>query len=130
MTKAPKKTLRGQGRVAFLARVEDFRKMVEAGHPLLGIYESNAGDLGISYSQFARYVAQYIRKESPSHEPRQQPHQPVAQPAPATSIAHPAPAPGGSAGAGQQPAAKPTAGTKRGGAFTFDPTGGNDDKLI
>ncbi|MCC8940334.1 hypothetical protein H8A99_28715 [Bradyrhizobium sp. Arg68] len=129
MTKAPKKTRRGAGRVAFLARVEDFRKMVEAGHPLLGIYESNAGDLGISYSQFARYVAQYIPR-SPSHEPRQQPHQPVAQPAPATSVAPPAPAPSGGAGAGQQPATKPAAGSKRGGAFTFDPTGGNDNKLI
>lgn len=139
MTKAPEKTLRGAGRVAFLARVADFRELVEAGHPLLGIYESNRDDLGISYSQFARYVAKYIR--SPSHE-QEKPQglaggRGSAQSAPAAVQAPPAPTPapagdGGSSGAGGSRATgKP--GSKPGGkpaAFQHDADSGNRDDLI
>ena len=67
MTKAPKELPRGAGRVAFLARVEDFRKLVVAGHPVLAIYQEHGKDLGISYSQFSRYVARYIRSPA-SHD--------------------------------------------------------------
>lgn len=49
------------GRVAFLARVSGIREMVEAGYPLLTIYQQHESDIGISYSQFSRYVARYIR---------------------------------------------------------------------
>lgn len=66
MEKTPKKR-RGVGRVAFLARIDDFRKLLEAGHSLLAIYEIHGDELGISYSQFARYVATYLRSKV-SHE--------------------------------------------------------------
>lgn len=66
MEKTPKKR-RGVGRVAFLARIDDFRKLLEAGHSLLAIYEIHGDQLGISYSQFARYVATYLRSKV-SHE--------------------------------------------------------------
>ncbi|MCO1343017.1 hypothetical protein L0Z26_14040 [Burkholderia multivorans] len=36
--------------------------MVEAGYPVVQIYEQHGEELGISYSQFARYVARYVRK--------------------------------------------------------------------
>lgn len=64
MKKAPKERPRGAGRVAFLARVEDFRKLVNAGHPVVAIYQEHGKDLGISYSQFSRYVARYIRSQA------------------------------------------------------------------
>ena len=58
-----KKNSRGAGRVAFLARIEDIRKMVDAGYSLLVIYEKYEKHLKISYSQFARYVTRYIRSK-------------------------------------------------------------------
>lgn len=66
MEKTPKKR-RGVGRVAFLARIDDFRNLLEAGHSLLAIYEIHGDELGISYSQFARYVTKYLRSKV-SHE--------------------------------------------------------------
>lgn len=56
------KQRRGAGRVAFLARLEEYRALVAAGWPLTAIYdEQNVAGTGLSYSQFARYVARYIR---------------------------------------------------------------------
>ncbi|EGC9888854.1 hypothetical protein GYC09_004618 [Salmonella enterica] len=129
MTKAPKETLRGAGRVAFLARVADFRELVEAGHPLLGIYESNKDELGISYSQFARYVAKYIR--SPSHEQEAHGRQPSAPSAPAAQASPPAPAPatGGGSGA-SRPAGKPAPAAAKPGAFQHNATDNKRDDLI
>jgi hypothetical protein len=62
-----KKNSRGAGRVAFLARIEEFRKMIDAGYTLLAIYEKYEKPLKIGYSQFARYVTRYIRSK-PRHE--------------------------------------------------------------
>lgn len=76
MKKAPKELPRGAGRVAFLARVEDFRKLVVAGHSILAIYQEHGKDLGISYSQFSRYVARYIR--SPASHDQDRPTLPFA----------------------------------------------------
>ncbi|MEB3743741.1 MULTISPECIES: TraK family protein [Enterobacteriaceae] len=54
---------RGGGRVAFLARLDEFRGLLEAGWTVTDIYENHGGaDTGISYSQFSRYVGKYIRK--------------------------------------------------------------------
>ncbi|MGI4837305.1 MAG: TraK family protein [Janthinobacterium lividum] len=47
---------RGAGRVVFLARLDDFRKLIDAGHPLRAIYDDYAEQLGIGYPQFTRYV--------------------------------------------------------------------------
>lgn len=58
-----KKGSRGAGRVAFLARIEDIRKEIHAGYPLLAIYQEYEKHLKISYSQFARYVTRYIRSK-------------------------------------------------------------------
>ncbi|MBS7736777.1 MULTISPECIES: TraK family protein [Pseudomonadota] len=65
MAEAPKKSSRGAGRVAFLARLDSIRKMVEEGYPVVLIYEQHGEGMGISYSQFARYVARYVQPPSP-----------------------------------------------------------------
>lgn len=56
-SKAPRK---GAGRVAFLARLDSFASLMNAGHPQRSIYDDHAASLGISYSQFNRYVGKYI----------------------------------------------------------------------
>ena len=61
MAEAPKTTSRGAGRVAFLARLDNIREMVQAGYPVISIYEQYGDGMGISYSQFARYVARYAQ---------------------------------------------------------------------
>jgi hypothetical protein len=51
---------RGMGRVAFLANETKFRSLIEAGYPLLSIYQEHADVLGIGYPQFTRYVNRYL----------------------------------------------------------------------
>lgn len=62
MKNTPKEGLSGSGRVAFLARLEEFRVLIQAGWPVTVVYENHGGDkTSLSYSQFARYVGKYIR---------------------------------------------------------------------
>lgn len=58
-----KRTYRGAGRIAFLARVDDMKELMKAGYPMLAIYEGYQSELKISYSQFARYVSRYIKRQ-------------------------------------------------------------------
>lgn len=67
MTKELKTTVRGAGRVGFLARLDGIKQMAEAGYPLLSIYQKYESDVGISYSQFVKYVNRYIRSK-PTNE--------------------------------------------------------------
>lgn len=67
---------RGMARVVFLANEAKFRSLVEAGYPLLSIYEDHAASLGIGYPQFTRYVKRYLgdavlhqRKGAPTPTP-------------------------------------------------------------
>ena len=53
----------GAGRVAFLARIDTFREMIEAGNTMQVIYEKYQSHLGIGYNQFVNYVNRYIRKK-------------------------------------------------------------------
>ena len=61
MTTAPKHMLRGGGRVAFLARKDEIRQRIDAGYPLFAIFKEHESEMNISYSQFTRYVAKFIR---------------------------------------------------------------------
>lgn len=54
------KRRRGDGRVAFLAYADDFRELLNAGHPQRAIFDDYMQRLGISYSQFNRYVGRYL----------------------------------------------------------------------
>lgn len=118
MSKQPTKgTRKGAGRVAFLARKEQFRELLEAGHPQLAIYEEHGTDLGISYSQFNRYIKQFLlnKEQSDGHQKEGT----AGHPTP------PLPAPSGkpSATGGNSPAtaAKENQQGRVGGTFTHDP---------
>lgn len=62
MAKTPNKAAapRGAGRIAFLAVKDDVVKAIKAGHSSTAIYNRLKPRLGISYPQFARYVAKFI----------------------------------------------------------------------
>lgn len=70
MANAPKKVRKGDGRVAFLAHADQFRKLLDAGHPQRSIYDDYGDKLSISYSQFNRYVGKYLlgRKTTNEHQ--------------------------------------------------------------
>lgn len=56
---------RGAGRVAFLASKDLFRSLFEQGHSQRAIYDDHGSRLGITYSQFNRYMTRYLtEKES------------------------------------------------------------------
>ena len=52
----------GLGRVAFKAYFVEIHQEIEAGYPLTHIYDKRKDKLGITYSQFARYVGKYITR--------------------------------------------------------------------
>jgi hypothetical protein len=64
VTNKPKSGSRGAGRVAFLARVPDIKKMIDEGYTVKTIYQEYETQLNISYSQFTRYVARYIESDA------------------------------------------------------------------
>lgn len=131
MTKATAKQHRkGAGRVAFLARADLFRSLLDAGHPQRAIYDDHAADLGISYSQFNRYVGKYLLGKAPDYE-----HQKDTTPAPPSSGGPGQQPPGATAGAassstqGEQQSAKPGKPARAG--FSHNPNSGNNrDDLI
>lgn len=55
----------GAGRVAFLAHLETIRKEVEAGWTMQAVYDTHGPKLGITYSQFTRYVARFVKEKPP-----------------------------------------------------------------
>lgn len=113
MEKPPGKKHRGVGRVAFLARIETIQAEIEQGWPLTAIYERHQGALGITYSQFARYVRHYLRNEEEHEKPK--------------SPQKKASAAAGSTGQGDSPQAPPGPGQPQ---FRFDPKWANRDKLV
>lgn len=58
-----KKKHRGAGRVAFLAHLEGIKKMIDAGHPLVSVYEEYETKLNIKSGQFGKYVRKYVKGE-------------------------------------------------------------------
>ena len=127
MPKAPGKKHRGAGRVAFLARIEEIKQMVSEGHPLLSIYEKHQAELGTSYSQFARYVAKYVRSTPTNEHPVQPPSSPapVRQQAPAV-----APQQSAASAAGDAPAPARPDRPGRPKPFDHDPSSAKRDDLI
>lgn len=121
-----KKPRRGAGRVAFLARLEQFRELLAAGNEQRTIYDDFGGEaeLGISYSQFNRYVVRYITGAKDDGHQRKGTGQ-IAPPSPSPA---PTGAAGGQARGSSTSAEKP--GQKRPG-FQHNPNSGNDrDDLI
>lgn len=58
----------GDGRVAFLARVEVIKEKIDAGHTMASIYEDYQKQLGIGYKQFVNYVNRFIRNKQANHK--------------------------------------------------------------
>lgn len=120
--KAPRK---GDGRVAFLAHKDLFRSLLEAGHPQRAIYDDHCSDLGISYSQFNRYVGQYLIEKETTHGHQNEAGSASASPPPDRTGQPGGHSTGGSgladARSQPKPAAKPVAGK-----FSHDPNSGND----
>ena len=56
----PERANRRLGRIRFMAHLEKVRKYLEAGYSLIVAYEDLQPRLEMSYSQFARYVGQFI----------------------------------------------------------------------
>lgn len=111
MTQPPKTTGRGAGRVAFLARFNDIQKFVREGHSLRAIHDANKDELAVSYGQFVRYVARYIRQTGTPPEPSD-----------ATGGYSQSPPASTPSGGGPAVPRKPRP------AFVFDPEGGNKRK--
>lgn len=63
MADLKKKPRRGAGRVAFLAHLDGIKKMIEAGHPLVSVFEEYENKLNIKSGQFGKYVRKYVRGE-------------------------------------------------------------------
>ncbi|MGE4411070.1 MAG: TraK family protein [Sphingobium sp.] len=132
MTDSTKKVHRGSGRVAFLARLADFQRLLDAGHPMRAIYDDYGDELGIGYPQFTKYVGRYVRKSDHDRHENQAPGGEVQtgqSPSPPTQGEgrnEPATKPGGATSGA---AAKP--GTKPGDKFIHDANSGNNrDDLI
>lgn len=68
MKQSSKTNRRGTGRVAFLARIAVFQEKIEAGHTMASIYDDHKKELGVSYSQFSRYVNKFIRSNQRDEE--------------------------------------------------------------
>ncbi len=78
MEEVKKKRL-GAGRVAFLARKEEIKELLDAGHTIITVYEKYQKRFGISYGQFVNYVNKFI-KEKPTEKKLEE--VPVPAPAP------------------------------------------------
>ncbi|MCZ2135866.1 MAG: hypothetical protein LC098_10640 [Burkholderiales bacterium] len=100
----------GDGRAAFLGHVEAIQSWIDEGRTLRSYFDQ-AGDLGITYSQFVRHARTYIRRSVT----RRNPHERFEQQA------------GQGQSAGHQPAGKPVVGQQQ---FRHSAVAGDDDKLI
>lgn len=65
------KGLYGYGRVAFKTYLVDIHQEIESGYPLTHIYNKRKETLGITYSQFAKYVGKYITGDTVKKSPAQ-----------------------------------------------------------
>lgn len=112
------KPRKGAGRVTFLAHAEKIKELIASGHPQRSIYDEHAEALGISYSQFNRYVGKYVLGKTEGGHQKGKVSEAVPQPAPAT----PAPVTTGSNTAEAAPAKR--------GAFTHDANASKRNDLI
>lgn len=116
---------RGVGRVAFLARLDEFRILIEAGWPITLIYEDHGKSTGLSYSQFARYIGKYVRTP-PTRNSRA--GQPTTQLAVVETISETTPPPlsPGPNTSPERPPAKAVSAPKSRTVFFHDPNSGNN----
>jgi len=77
-----KKRRKGDGRVAFLANADKFKKLLNAGHTQRAIYDDHPAAIAnvISYAQFNRYVGKYLLAKEP--KPKESSKDPKPSPTP------------------------------------------------
>jgi len=63
-----KKHRKGEGLVTFIANIDKFQKLLNAGYPQRSIYDKHEDTLGFSYSQFNRYVHKFLLKNPSNHQ--------------------------------------------------------------
>ncbi len=81
-----------QGLVPFLAGIDDFRRLIDTGHTRRSIYDNHKAQLGMSYSQFTRYISKYLpQSKKPGYlkQDDQKDQEPASQLSPSTSRAKP-----------------------------------------
>lgn len=59
--KSPKKKEVGVGRVAFKARFDAIKEMVDAGYTTAAIHRKYGSQLGIKYTQLNNYINKFIK---------------------------------------------------------------------
>ncbi len=79
---SPHKRIKGIGRVAFIAHLADITADLDAGWPVKAVYQRQAGNLGISYVQYTRYVGRIVRQGDHSRAPARGPTPSAPPPAP------------------------------------------------
>jgi hypothetical protein len=63
MADLKKKVRKGTGKVAFMAHLEGIKKMLDAGYPMISVFEEYEKKLSIKSGQFGKYVRKYIRSK-------------------------------------------------------------------
>lgn len=122
--KAARTPMKGDGKILFLARLDTFKELLDAGHQQRKVFEEYESELGMSYSQFNRYVNKYIKgepadghqKEGPGHKQEPRPSTP-ASPASTAAGNGGATLPQATSVATGKPGRKPV--------FQHDPSSGN-----
>lgn len=130
MTDIQQTIRRGVGRVAFLAKLDEFRRLIEAGWSITLIYEDRGISTGLSYSQFARYIGKYVRTPPTRNRSTEQPN---TQPAMEETSSEPLPSPlSPSPNTNpERPPARAGSASKNRAIFFHDPNSGNNrDDLI
>ena len=64
MADLKKKVRKGTGRVSFLANLDGIKKMLDAGHPMISVFEEYENKLSIKSGQFGKYVRKYVKGEA------------------------------------------------------------------
>ena len=57
---------KGDGLVPFLANLEKYRALLDAGYTARTVHDRHVDELKISYRQFLRYIQKYIEDDSRS----------------------------------------------------------------
>jgi hypothetical protein len=79
--------MKGDGKVNFMAHLETFKKLLAAGHQQRRVFETHVNELGISYSQFNRYVNQYVgERNNDGHQKESHKQQQIPAIVPTTGI--------------------------------------------
>jgi hypothetical protein len=115
--------VKGIGRVAFIANLDEITAELDAGWPIKAVYDKRADRLGLSYVQFTRYVDQIVRRNR-----RARPVAGSVPPAPQNSQSSPAVRVVPDAASPIIPEGTTHAGHHAPRSFNHDPLEGPDDR--